>query len=112
MQHELPESWRVSVISPGKAGNNTGLGVGAHCNDEGPPIALQHLAATQQQRVLVRILQHILCLTCQLTLVHSTTTASIWSQIVISLGHSHPLNHVSNHAWGGEAKPQDLHNMS
>ena len=71
----LPESGTI-LGSSGQVGNDACLGVGPHSNDQGPPVALQHLAATQQQRVLACALHHIICLTGQLTLIYSATGAS------------------------------------
>lgn len=53
---QVPES-RGSIIGLlAEACNDACLGVEPHSNDQTPPIALQHLAATQQQWVLIYVL--------------------------------------------------------
>ena len=69
-----PEAIGV-VRAPGQVSDDAGLGVGAHCNDQGAPVALQHLAAAQQQAILAGILHNVVCLARQLTLVNP-----VWTQ--------------------------------
>ena len=66
----LPEASRILRRTLRKASNDASLGVGPHSNDQGPAIALQHFAATQQERLVVGILQDIVSLASQLALVH------------------------------------------